>query len=416
MKVYSTGIKELDKILGGGIPHSCSVLLLGETGTEPETLAFEILYFHLKQGGQGVLYVFDHPPSEVRHKMRSFGRDIKKFEKNEEKLILADFFTHAFSLEEFYEPEKYFCKRPTDYTYITDYFDNIWQILLQKLGDNRGYLGVVFSLTTVAHWCGEREALRLAYLIATKYRPLGCTIFVLDPSTVSESTLGMLKNRSEVVINLSIEEFKGVSEKRIMVLKSPLPGWLNKPLTYTSLPEKGFFIRESIIQEFEAFKETIKFDEDTGELKVYGAPSVLITRRLVLELLENMNKKKVEEILVEAMIRYLRILEVNTHLKGEKLLEYYLKSLPVRGWGFIELVEFRKNKFTLRKNPTDFAGEYKEGLEGFKALVKGIVKGAGFYFFGNKVRVKEKKCILKGDPFCEYEVVKLSPKRTVNET
>ncbi len=229
--------------------------------------------------------------------------------------------------------------------------------------------------------------------------------------TISDSTLGMFKNRSEVVINLSVEEFKGIPEKRIKVLKSPLPGWLNKSLTYASLPEKGFFIRESIIQEFEAFKTTISFTEDTGELRVYGAPSVLITRRLIIELLENIKEKKVEEILVESMIRYLRLLEENTHLKGEKLLEYYLKSLPVQGWGFTELVEFRENKLTVRKNPMDFVGEYREWLEGVKALIKGIVKGAGFYFFGNNIRLRERKCILKGDPFCEYEITKLTPKR-----
>ncbi len=244
MQIISTGIRELDEVLGGGFPRNSSVLLLGNMGADPEALAFEMLYSHLKEGGKGLLSVFDYPPSEVRDKMREFGWVTKRFEE-ENKFILADFYTHAFSLEEFYKPEKYFCKKPTDYTYITNYFNTIWEELLEKSA-NGDYLGVILSLTTVVQWCGENEALKLAYLTATKYRPLGCTIFVLNPSAVRNSTLAMLGNRSEVVIKLFIGESERVPEKKIVVLKSPLPRWLNKPLLYTVLPERGFFIGESI--------------------------------------------------------------------------------------------------------------------------------------------------------------------------
>ncbi len=244
MKVFSTGIEEFDEALGGGVPRNSSFLLLGNLGTDPEVLAFEMLYSHLNEGGQGVLSVFDYPPSEVRDKMEEFGWGTKKFEE-EEKFILADFYTHAFSLEEFYKPEKYYCKKPTDYTYITNYLNTIREKLVQK-SVNGNYLGVVLSLTTLVQWCGENDALKLAYLMATKYRPLGCTIFVLNPSAVSQSTLAMLGNRSEVVIKLFIGESERFPEKKIGVLKSPLPRWLNKPLLYTVLPERGFFIGESI--------------------------------------------------------------------------------------------------------------------------------------------------------------------------
>jgi len=244
MRIISTGIRELDEVLGGGFPRNSSILLLGDIGTDPEALAFEMLYSHLKEGGQGLLSVFDYPPSEVREKMEKFGWNIKHFEEKNE-FILADFYTHAFSLEKFYKPEKYYCKRPTDYSYITNYYNTIWQELLEK-SEEGGYLGVVLSLTTVVQWCGENEALKLAYLMATKYRPLGCTIFVLNPSAVKDSTLAMLGSRSEVVIKLFIGESERVPEKKIVVLKASLPRWLNKPLLYTVLPERGFFIGESI--------------------------------------------------------------------------------------------------------------------------------------------------------------------------
>jgi len=72
----STGIAELDRMLGGGIPEGDSVLVAGPSGTGKSILATQFIAAGLRQGEPGLVAVFEERPAEYTARATSFGLDL----------------------------------------------------------------------------------------------------------------------------------------------------------------------------------------------------------------------------------------------------------------------------------------------------------------------------------------------------
>ncbi len=73
----STGIPELDRMLGGGIPEGDSILVAGPSGTGKSVLATQFMAEGIRRGEKGVIAVFEERPSEYAVRASSFGLDLK---------------------------------------------------------------------------------------------------------------------------------------------------------------------------------------------------------------------------------------------------------------------------------------------------------------------------------------------------
>jgi len=60
-----TGIKGLDKMMGGGIPDANNVLLVGGPGTGKTSLGMEFLYRGAKQGEKGLFISLEEKPERI---------------------------------------------------------------------------------------------------------------------------------------------------------------------------------------------------------------------------------------------------------------------------------------------------------------------------------------------------------------
>lgn len=60
----STGVSELDRMLGGGIPTGTSLLLAGSSGSGKTVLAMQYITEGVKQGEPGLLAIFEKRPSD----------------------------------------------------------------------------------------------------------------------------------------------------------------------------------------------------------------------------------------------------------------------------------------------------------------------------------------------------------------
>jgi len=76
----STGIKELDDILNGGIPIPSALLILGDIGTGKSVLCQQFIYAQAKEGLECVYFCIDQSPYDVRMNMASLGWDPTEFE------------------------------------------------------------------------------------------------------------------------------------------------------------------------------------------------------------------------------------------------------------------------------------------------------------------------------------------------
>src|SRR5690606_20874623 len=75
---YSTGIKGLDLILGGGFPVNRLYLMQGEPGTGKTTIAFQFLLEGIKRGESCLYISFSESREELQAVAKSHDWDISK--------------------------------------------------------------------------------------------------------------------------------------------------------------------------------------------------------------------------------------------------------------------------------------------------------------------------------------------------
>jgi circadian clock protein KaiC len=78
----SSGIPELDKMLGGGIPEGDSILVAGASGTGKSVLATQFINEGLRHGEPGIMAIFEERPKEYVGRAGSFGLDLETAQHN----------------------------------------------------------------------------------------------------------------------------------------------------------------------------------------------------------------------------------------------------------------------------------------------------------------------------------------------
>ncbi len=78
----SSGVSELDALMGGGIPEGDSLLLAGPSGSGKSTLGTQFIAEGLRQGEPGIVAVFEEIPSEYVQRAAMFGFDFDKPQKD----------------------------------------------------------------------------------------------------------------------------------------------------------------------------------------------------------------------------------------------------------------------------------------------------------------------------------------------
>lgn len=106
----STGIIGLDELLDGGFPNHSGIALFGPSGCGKSLFCKQFIWEGLKNGEFGLYIAFDHPPSEIRQSMATFGWDVTPYE-DKDMFIIIDCFNGAMGIE---TEEKFHVKNPSD--------------------------------------------------------------------------------------------------------------------------------------------------------------------------------------------------------------------------------------------------------------------------------------------------------------
>jgi len=77
----STGIDELDTLLGGGIPEGDSVLIAGPSGTGKSALATQFIDAGIRQGESGIIAIFEERPEGYTSRAAGLGLNLTKPQK-----------------------------------------------------------------------------------------------------------------------------------------------------------------------------------------------------------------------------------------------------------------------------------------------------------------------------------------------
>lgn len=76
-KRLSTGIPDLDKLMGGGIRGGDSVLIAGPSGTGKSVIATQFIAAGCEKGEAGIIVVFEERPLEYAERAAKLGMDLK---------------------------------------------------------------------------------------------------------------------------------------------------------------------------------------------------------------------------------------------------------------------------------------------------------------------------------------------------
>ena len=87
VEVFSSGLPELDALLGGGIEKGTSALVLGPAGTGKSLLMFQFIAAAVRRGEQAAIFVFDEELGLLFRRARGMGIDLEAF-KNDGKLLV----------------------------------------------------------------------------------------------------------------------------------------------------------------------------------------------------------------------------------------------------------------------------------------------------------------------------------------
>lgn len=77
MERVRTGISGLDEMLGGGIPRSHNVVVMGSFGTGKTTFGLQFLFQGLTDGEKGIFITLEEDEDSIVKDAQSFGWDIK---------------------------------------------------------------------------------------------------------------------------------------------------------------------------------------------------------------------------------------------------------------------------------------------------------------------------------------------------
>jgi circadian clock protein KaiC len=87
VEVFSSGLVDLDALLGGGLEKGTSTLVLGPAGTGKSLLMFQFIASAVRRGEKAAIFVFDEELGLLFRRARGMGIDLESF-KSRGKLIV----------------------------------------------------------------------------------------------------------------------------------------------------------------------------------------------------------------------------------------------------------------------------------------------------------------------------------------
>jgi two-component system alkaline phosphatase synthesis response regulator PhoP len=228
----SSGIKELDNLLGGGFPKGSNILLIGPLGTGKSTMGRKFILEGLHNKDRCMFVTVDDSPKLIRDKLSSsLEIDVREYEELD-LFSIVDAYSWSSGASE--KIEKFRIEGILDLNQfsmiIADSGQSIGHSIQSKLGGRRiidsiSSLLVNFDLSMAQRFLSQLARTSLAFGMVN-------TLFVLEEGTVSEYVLNNIKYIMDGVIET--KEKDGQLYLRVASMK-----WINFERDWVKLGDHG---------------------------------------------------------------------------------------------------------------------------------------------------------------------------------
>ena len=405
MELISSGLHDLDLLLGGGFIRDSPVLLLTETGTMGEILPLQIFNHRVHEGDLGFILDLDFPPVRIREWFNSFNWNLKSFE-NEGSFYIVDGFTNLYG--RLTTEEKYVIENPRDIVHLDSYIYNMTP-LIEKFKNKM--FGILF-LSNIFLTKGQYldKIINLIYKNRITLSQYGLPVFIFNRGMMDEKTLSTLEHAFDYVIELKVVEKEKSFQKYLRVTKSPLINYVSDMVPYEIVPS-GINLRTEIVKEFESMKQNAKMPQ-SGTIDFLGlrmtfvpADMFRVWSKIMIEkndykkgydLTHNLGKEIAYPI-AKTLVNKFKISNL------EEAILFYVRICTLMGLGEMVIQDFNPKKGILRIRHMNsvICSQLTVG-KNMGALIEGALEGTAETYTGSKFRCEEVKCVSKGDDYCEY--------------
>jgi circadian clock protein KaiC len=204
MELVSSGIKELDKLLGGGVPRGTQILLEVETGTIPLLFVEKWLHEGLRQQDVCFFYSYDYSVDEILQKYKEFGIVPEEFLK---KGKIVDFWTKGGEYVRDFSKHIITIGEPNNANRIMD-------VIVMTFGFEKTYK-LAKEITQVAK---TENAI---------------TLDVIGIGMHNSMELKTFEFLYDAVVRLETKEINGELTRYVRVFKSPILDYVTKKIPYS---------------------------------------------------------------------------------------------------------------------------------------------------------------------------------------
>lgn len=372
-ELVSSGIRELDEMMGGGFrPGTCN-LIQEDLGANGLVVLEKIIEIQLSLDNY-VLVILTDPTAEF------FVRRLEELAKEQENLIVLDFVK----------------KSRTNIEIVFDKHELSLQIqearqqLLEKVAQNgdddvTAFI-VYFTLNPFLMNLDERTIQRMLFEnVLSNSKDQTISLYLLQKDIINNEYHGRIASLFHAVIDLS-SEYQGIQKMNyIRILKYVGRYFDPKVEPYVVEFDKernkfNFMIRSAFLTSFDTYRSLMEWQAGTIYLsKVPYILSPVAYFSLLMEIPLSMDKERGKNELIEKGKTIGRVLTINTeslyHLTDIDLLKATVRSAALQGYGYIRVIEYQadENLIVLRQtvHPAFSLDSYLIFLEGF---YRGIVR------------------------------------------
>jgi KaiC/GvpD/RAD55 family RecA-like ATPase len=224
------GIEFLNKIIEGGIPDSCSVMLLGSSNSGKNLLFQQLAYEFLKMEKPCVYVAYECFPDEIRENMKTFQWDTSSYE-SQGKLSFIDCFSSNAKVQ---SKEKYFLKQPFSLVDLG--------IIISKATNEAGN-GVRVFFDSIVPLLTQIDPTRVLDFLQDRIARVkgvqGNLILTLNKESVDSELMSRLEEIVDCVIELDADQVNGEIVRKLRVKKMRGRNYSDKWVRFETSPKRG---------------------------------------------------------------------------------------------------------------------------------------------------------------------------------